>query len=566
MKNKTLKTMLIILAAVLLCGALAFCGWKIYDAKSHSAPVISDGQSEKITLGKFELNFNKEHGSFSVSKNGEALLVNAVCEYKFGEDIISSADYDNYEIKTHKNDVSVTMTKNGLPQLVQKFTFEADKEYFLTKAEISSDGGVSTNYIAPIVVRNGGVINANDKWSNFLEVPFDNDAWIKFTTKTLSESGTAYEVGAFFTPDNGAGLIIGSVNHDLWKSAIEMNGKSGRIEELKVYCGVTYARADNQPHNPVSGETVSSPVYMVGTYDKWKDGMNEFADVNLMYQPRKKAVIDYVPVGWNSWGSVQQNLNYETAVGISDYVKENFQNIWESEDAPVYINLDSYWDMLSDEELKMFVDHCKQNGQKAGVYIAPYIIWGDDDWQKENYVPGTNDTVTYYDLRLKKNDGTLYGKNIDGCYPMDVTHPAARLHIKSIADRFKAAGFEYIKFDYLVHSSFEGDFYNHEIQTGIQAYNYAMEYLAQLFDGMFINYAMSPTFPYQYTDGRRLACDSYYKINETEYTLNTLTYGFWENKFYNSDPDHLLVWGKDGKADENEAIARITSGAICSSF
>ena len=82
-------------------------------------------------------------------------------------------------------------------------------------------------------------------------------------------------------------------------------------------------------------------------------------------------------------------------------------------------------------------------------------------------------------------------------------------------------------------------------------------------DDIFINLAMSPTFPYQYANGRRLACDSYYKINDTEYTLNSVTYGFWEQGLYDyTDPDHIVVWGREADAEESEARSRATSGVI----
>ena len=200
----------------------------------------------------------------------------------------------------------------------------------------------------------------------------------------------------------------------------------------------------------------------------------------------------------------------------------------------------------------------------VGIYSAPFVMWDDEEGMKNRFVPGTDDAVTYQDIRLKKSDGSYYGNEVDGCYPLDVTHPATKLHVQYQFARFKAAGFDYIKLDFLVHASFEGDYYDDSIQTGIQAYNYAMGYATELLgDDMFINLAMSPTFPYQYANGRRLACDTYYSIGETEYLLNAVTYGFWESELYDyTDPDHLVIWGKDAKATEAEARSRLTSGVI----
>ena len=45
-------------------------------------------------------------------------------------------------------------------------------------------------------------------------------------------------------------------------------------------------------------------------------------------------------------------------------------------------------------------------------------------------------------------------------------------------------------------------------------------------------------------------------MKDTKYTLNALTYGFWEQELYAyPDPDHLVIWGKDGKASEMRRAA-----------
>jgi hypothetical protein len=125
-------------------------------------------------------------------------------------------------------------------------------------------------------------------------------------------------------------------------------------------------------------------------------------------------------------------------------------------------------------------------------------------------------------------------------------------------------GFKYIKLDFLVHGSLEGQHYDESIQTGIQAYYYAMGRITETVgDDVFINLSMAPIFPYNYANGRRLCCDTYYNIDETEYMLNSLTYGFWQSELYDwIDPDHIVVWGKDGKANERAARSRFLSGIV----
>ena len=76
---------------------------------------------------------------------------------------------------------------------------------------------------------------------------------------------------------------------------------------------------------------------------------------------------------------------------------------------------------------------------------------------------------------------------------------------------------------------------------------------------MYLNLSISPVFPAHYANSRRIACDAWNKIKDTEYTLNALSYGWWQDEVYQyNDADHLVL----REATEGENRARITSGAI----
>ena len=534
--------------------------------------VTLESISTPVTASTERFDFSYADGKFSLALDGKTIFLDAVSEYKLENKTVSSASYDSAalecetvsDIRGEGTVVTATLTDSTLPTMKQIFTFYDSERYFLVSAElIAKEGEIASNYIAPIVVRHGKIQNGNPRYTNFLEVPFDNDGWVTFETSTLMESALSHEVGAFFTPDNKDGLIIGSVNHDTWKSAVEYKNKYSAIDELYVYSGAnTPLTRDQSPHGSVRAEKISSASFFVGFYENWKEGMNEYARINTTFTPKRKSVGEGNPIGWNSWGSIQDKINHSDAVATSDYIKETFQETWKDDSNVVYVNLDSYWDNLSYEQLCDFVKHCEANGQVAGAYFSPFVMWWDEYGMQTNYVPGTD--ITFNDIRLKKADGTYYGNDIDGCFPMDVPHPAAQINFRNNLERLKSCGFKYIKLDFLVHGSLEGDFYNDSIQTGIQAYNYAMNKVCEILgDDVFINLSMAPIFPYNYANGRRLCCDTYYKINETEYMLNSLTYGVWQSELYDwIDPDHIVVWGKDGKANAREAKSRVLSGIV----
>jgi alpha-galactosidase len=76
---------------------------------------------------------------------------------------------------------------------------------------------------------------------------------------------------------------------------------------------------------------------------------------------------------------------------------------------------------------------------------------------------------------------------------------------------------------------------------------------------IFLNLSIAPLFPGQYANSRRIACDAFGDIGQTEYTLNSLTYGWWLSKVYQfNDPDEMVF---DGYS-ESENRARVASAVV----
>ena len=186
-----------------------------------------DPENAVVSVGDFTLGYS--NGSFSLAFSDVTVFSDATSEFIAEDRLISSAKYDSFSIET--NDVSdargngkavtVTLTDETLPTLKQHFTFYDGERYMLTQLEIiGRNGEAASNYIAPVVVKDKKLQNGNPRWTNFLEVPFDNDNWATFETKYLFESGLSHEVGAFFTPDNEDGFIIGSVTEMIFCSLL----------------------------------------------------------------------------------------------------------------------------------------------------------------------------------------------------------------------------------------------------------------------------------------------------------------------------------------------------------
>ena len=103
----------------------------------------------------------------------------------------------------------------------------------------------------------------------------------------------------------------------------------------------------------------------------------------------------------------------------------------------------------------------------------------------------------------------------------------------------------------------------------MEAYNEGMEYIRRQLEqwGMFAAFSISPLFPHQYANSRRIACDTWGTIGDTEYSMNAISGGWWTDRLYQyNDPDHLVLVGAASQGQlnntEGENRARYTNGAV----
>lgn len=528
----------------------------------------SCGQSSSVKTDKWLVKYNEEGKSIRIEKNSKHLVEGLYASFKLGDKLITSKDYAKSAYKT--NAVSdgfgqgsvfeITYTSDSLPRLVQTFYVYNDKDYILTDIQLEDAvKDVSSNYMAPVNIdRVGHLLPEGDNRALF--VPFDNDAWVRFQAYAFTfDKLRSYEVTTIYNNQTRNGLVIGSVEHDNWKTAVDMTkGDLNNIGSLVCYGGVADSLTrDTNVHGSLTGKKIKSPKVMIGFFDDWRTGMDEYGKVNAIIAPCKewnKAV----PFGWNSWGALQFNMRPNHVMEVSDYFKDKLQNNhFVSPDNLVYIGLDSGWNIFSEDELKDFVQKCKANGQIAGIYWTPFTDWGKNPEKDVEDAPGYKFKDIYIYAQGKPQE-------FDGAYAIDPTHPAIAQRMKVTSDLFRRCGFEYVKMDFMGHGAMEGDkWYRPEIRTGIQAYNYGMVLLNKYFGDMFLNLSISPVFPAQYAQSRRIACDAWNKIKDTEYTMNAVSYGWWiDNVYQFNDADHVVL--RD--ATEGENRARITSAVITGLF
>lgn len=504
--------------------------------------------------GRFDLAWGREVAV--LQSYGKATLANG--------EIVRTDTRVSHEIKSVQNPDSTTIIirhrSPGRPELKHTFWLYHRNAEVAVRLDLVDTEEQSSNQLIPVVTGTPLKFPTSRNLQS-LFVPYDNDSYSRYNSQAwmgeTAEMGS-HEVGALYDDTTRAGLVVGSIDHDQWKSSVKFYKGGG----LQLTAGVTSKFThDTQPHGAVTGKEVRSPRFVLGHYADWRQGLERYGDLNAKVAPplRWKGK---VPFGWNSWSGHKSKLKDSDANAALEFVRDELPQL--RNDGSAYINLDSYYDNLSIEQRKAFVKKAHDSGLKAGIYWSPFVNWGEPDWK-------TVGAYHFRDLQLKDASGKYLPKH-DGAWPLDPTHPGTLLRIDQQLKEYSEQGFDFVKLDFLTHGALEGKHYDPAIRTGTAAYNFGMK---QLLDSLnrhtqgkpfFVSLSIAPLFPHGYGHSRRISCDVFANIGSTEYLLNSQNYSWWTaGRLYQfNDPDHACVFQAEGEdvTSEAEARSRLTASVI----
>jgi alpha-galactosidase len=540
---------------------------------------FSDGikKQQIVPFGKTnQLIIDSNTGLFSVKYNGKIIVVNASASFLIGDNKYQTIDFKNRTIKIESikdkigtgEVVSLTSIATGLPAMVQRFYCYANKDFIITELEIDGHD-LRSNYMAPVITNNANLYAGNKLQTLF--VPFDNDTFIRYQSKDLTEqNNTSAEIGVVYDTESRKGLILGSLTHDSWKTGVKSAGNGNLINQLEIFGGLNEIAItrDSMAHGSLKGDKIISPKVFLGYFADWRKGMETYARTCSTIEGRYiKPWTKATPVGWNSWGAIGSHLTYEKATGVVDFFDKQIPD-FRNADNTAYIDLDSYWDNMVKggfkgdfSKLKDFVNYCKERNLQPGVYWAPFTDWGFKSKNTERTAEGGS--YKFADMWTKTDKGY---HDLDGGRALDPTHPGTQARIAFVLGKLKDCGFKMIKIDFLGHGAAEsGRFYDPNITTGMQAYKVGMETISKVLDNSMLVYAaISPSLATApYVNMRRIACDAFHSIKDTEYSLNSVTYGWWQTYLYDYvDADHVVFEKENAGANRARLISGLITGSV----
>lgn len=479
---------------------------------------------------------------------------------------------------------TIRSTDSGRPTLLQHIWLYEGKPWIAIEAELSPEAGViGTRHFDTVVLKDADAVRLKqDAKLRILHVPFDNDMWFRFDSKAVAEikpsqTFTGEEVTAIYDNGKRDGVVLGSITHNTWKTAIEAQASDGHINNLKIYGGIsspTGVRTDTHdtiPHGLVHGVRVVSPTIFIGSFSDWRDGMETYGAINAAIHPPLPWAED-PPMGWNSWAAYGDKISEYRTLEAAAFQRDTLVPLGYGRSKVLYINLDAFWSNLDAvqlaDEVSIIHNMRGTDGTRfaPGIYWTPFAYWSDNF---DAFVEGTGMKYRYRDILLRAPDGSVLPK-VDGGWPIDPSHPGTKARTAFYLQHFEKLGFQYLKIDFLSHGALEGVHYDPAIQTGTEAYNLGMKQIADTVGThMFLSLSIAPLFPSGYGHARRLSCDTKGHIDgaeqSTEYMLNSLTYGWWTNhNLYITDPDHVVLGEKadQGARSITEGKSRLLSAVI----
>lgn len=433
--------------------------------------------------------------------------------------------------------------------ITQHMVLYATSPFLLLQVEATkkaTGNPVVTRYISPLAIlpAHGGHAVIPGTAPRVLDAPFDNDNWVGAVTRSwpvagsAAVSGISYEFTALYNRQDLKGMVLGSVEHDCWKTGIRYStgNREGLLDTLVVFAGAATAddpalpplyggldgTHDHAPHGWVSGPVVRSPQVYVCGGSGVREALSGYGRMNAAFNGRLYWKGE-APVYWNSFGveDVLGARNIMQPQGVRQ-VADSLQSLEHFNSHRPVLSIDSYdQSIYTTEVLASIAAYGADRNQRMGFYFIPFAVWTWRD-SLNKLLPGTQTPLRAIVLRDTAGKPIFYKEGKFGAYAIDPTHPVTRTMMVRALQKAKAVHASFIKIDFLTAGALETPrHYDSTVHTGMQAFSKGMRLLKHLADSImgpdvFITEAISPLFPHQYAHTRFVSTDVYSHLRDDE--------------------------------------------------
>ncbi len=518
----------------------------------------------------------QENGRFTLENEDKIILQGSARAFHADGRYVDSRSAKLAEIEEKEGSLTLRyVSANGL--VLTEYLWAEKEAAYACCALSSTDGSeVECGKLVPLAAGGAGkrLAAAENKeavglfgnlFSKMLQVPFDNDMWLRYEAVPLRPGRKSYDLTVLFDEDSREGILIGAEEFDVWKNALICSAADA--QSLEATSGVAdEGTHDLLPHGTLIGTSVESARFTIRYGRDYRELLEAYGQQlkNILKPLEWK---DGVPFGFNSWAGLANRLNadiYEkTGVFLTELREKSFEN-----NGVNYDNLDAMWQPIGEEKLVRMTKELHARGQRAGIYDAPFAFFGRDIHEEIPGVPGHE----MNEILLHDTQGEPLPR-VDGAHPLDLTHPLWREMMRVKYSSFIQWGYDYIKVDFMTHGGTEGIRYDKTVRTGRQALTAGYRFLCELLSEekagkpFFISLSIAPLFPCGFGHARRFSCDAFGTYEDIAYILNAQTYSWWTNDalYAFNDPDHIVLlksFGMEKDSTEGEARARYTAAAI----
>ncbi|MEE2788345.1 MAG: glycoside hydrolase family 36 protein [Myxococcota bacterium] len=296
-----------------------------------------------------------------------------------------------------------------------------------------------------------------------------------------------------FSASRETSAVTGALTADTFKSWVSLYGESPSLKILIASGGTGESLAVGMDQS-VPGES-----WYVALGTTLNDMLRDYGH-NL---PTRTGSTLVPEAGWNSWYELWDTVDEVAVRENANLAKQVLDELVPNDGPPLRIVIDDGWQRawgdwhpnakFSDDLLPL-VESLRADDFEVGIWLAPLLVIHDHPVVKEHpewFLPNaTFDHITHGPMRI-----------------LDVTHPEAANHLKTIIRRVTDWGFDLLKIDFLFAGTFEDD--RHRPTTGLNAYNQALAIIREA-AGQRTNLLLvgaPPIAGFQYGDAWRLGPD-----------------------------------------------------------